>query len=226
MKKIAYSALPALALLAGAAQAESPFSANAAFTTDYVFRGISQTLEEPAVQAGFDFAHDSGLYASIWGSNVNFADGDQAHVEIDYIAGYASTLGELGYDLGAIYYSYPGADSALDYDFFEAFGALSYEFGPVSLAGGLNYSPEFFGDTGSATYVYVGASAPLAGIFSVSATVGRHDIDAADDYLHWQLGVGAELSGFAFDLSYHDTDLDGGGDIADSRLVATVSRSF
>jgi uncharacterized protein (TIGR02001 family) len=49
MKKIAYSALPALALLAGAAQAESPFSANAAFTTDYVFRGISQTLEEPAM---------------------------------------------------------------------------------------------------------------------------------------------------------------------------------
>lgn len=226
MKKTAFSTLPALALLAGAAQAESPFSANAAFTTDYVFRGISQTMEEAAVQAGLDFAHDSGLYASIWGSNVDFADGDEAQAEIDYIAGFASELGKLGYDVGVVYYSYPGAASALDYDFVEAYGALSYGLGAIGLSGGVNYSPEFFGDTGSATYVYVGAAAPLTDMFSVSTTVGHQAIADADDYLHWQVGVGAELSGFSLDLSYHDTDFDAGGDLADSRLVFTLSRAF
>lgn len=227
MKKLSALALCAL-LATGTAYAEdeSPFSANVGFTSDYVFRGVSQTLEEPAVQGGFDYAHASGFYAGVWGSNVNFGDGDEAHLEFDVYAGYSAEVGKLGYDLGLVYYAYPGASSSLDYDFLEAYGSLSYDFGSFSLSGGLNVSPDFFGSTGTATYVFIGASVPLGDTFTVSADLGRQDIEDADDYIHWRLGVAASAAGFDFDLSYHDTDWDNGGDLADSRLVLSVSRSF
>ncbi len=58
-------------------------SANVGFVSEYSFRGIAQSDEHPALQGGFDVSHSSGLYAGIWGSNVDFNDGDQASVEVD-----------------------------------------------------------------------------------------------------------------------------------------------
>ena len=65
------------------------FSGNAGIVTDYVYRGISQTDEGPAVQGGFDVGHSSGLYAGIWGSNVDFNDEDEAYDENEYNLGYS-----------------------------------------------------------------------------------------------------------------------------------------
>src|SRR5690606_3800728 len=98
---------------AGAAGAQAEVSANVTLATDYVFRGISQTDEKGAIQGGFDWAGETGLYAGIWASNVNF--GGDASTEMDYYGGYAGeTASGIGYDVGFIYYDYEG-ESELDY---------------------------------------------------------------------------------------------------------------
>jgi uncharacterized protein (TIGR02001 family) len=106
------------------------FSANVAITTDYRFRGITQSDENPAIQGGFDYnigvAEDIGIYAGVWASSVDFNDGDQASIEVDYYGGVTAEFVGIGLDVGLIYYTYPGASSGLDYDYLEGKIALSY----------------------------------------------------------------------------------------------------
>lgn len=230
--------LSALAIIACAfpatAQAETQIgdfslSANVGLYTDYAFRGVSQSNEGPAVQGGFDVSHTTGLYAGIWGSNVNFNDGDEAKIELDYYAGYANEYNGFAYDLGFIYYSYPGADSRLNYDFWEIAGAVGYDFDFASLSGSVNYSPEFFGDTGDAFYTAAALDVPLPYDFTASAHVGYQTIDDAPDYMDWGLGLGYDLHGFGLSLNYTDTNLDEPRDTADGsspRLIFGVSKSF
>lgn len=86
-------------------------SSNAYLVSDYLFRGQTQTWGRPAVQGGFDFAHESGFYAGTWGSNVSgnqFAGGS---LELDLYAGYSGKISEdIGYSAGFLYYYYPGAN--------------------------------------------------------------------------------------------------------------------
>jgi uncharacterized protein (TIGR02001 family) len=237
MKNI-YLTLSVLALSAGAfavsAHAEEQIgdfalSANVGMVSDYVFRGISQSDEQPAVQGGFDVTHSSGLYAGIWGSNVDFNDGDEAHIETDLYAGYAGEYEGFSYDIGGIYYAYPGADSDLDYDFFEVAGAIGYDFDVAALSGSINYSPDYFGGTGDAVYYAAALDVPLPYDFSFSAHAGHQTIDDAEDYTDWSLGLGYSVYGFDLSLAYYETDLDEPDECADgcdARVVFGVSKSF
>lgn len=210
------------------------FSANAAVTTNYLFRGISQTDNDPAIQGGFDYAHDIGVYLGVWGSNVDFNDGDEAHLELDFYGGVSSEIGGVSWDIGAIYFSYPGAAYSLDYDFIDAALSLGYDFKVVSLSAGLNYSPDNFGGSGDAFYYHAGASIPLPAEFSLDANVGRQEIDdntafGTPDYTDWNVGISRDFLGFNLSLTYHDTDLstvECGNDNCDARAVFTVSREF
>ena len=95
MKKI----LIAAAMVTVTVPALAEISGNVALTTDYRFRGISQTDRNPAVQGGFDWSHDSGFYLGTWGSNVDFA----GSLELDYYGGYANNINDnLAYDVGVI----------------------------------------------------------------------------------------------------------------------------
>ena len=99
-KNIALTALLIASPLAATA-VEVEVSANVALTTDYRFRGISQTDEKPAIQGGFDVALDNGIYIGTWGSNVDFANS----LELDYYIGFANDINEdWSYDVGYIYY--------------------------------------------------------------------------------------------------------------------------
>ena len=69
---------------------------SAAFTTDYLFRGISQTGNNAAVQAGMTATHESGAYFSIWGSNISFTEGG---LEMDALLGFSGKAGEVGLSL-------------------------------------------------------------------------------------------------------------------------------
>ncbi|MCB1591288.1 MAG: TorF family putative porin [Alphaproteobacteria bacterium] len=209
-------------------------SANVGFVTEYSFRGLAQSNENPAVQGGFDVNHTSGLYAGIWGSNVNFNDGDEASVEVDLYAGYANDFRGLNYDLGVIYYAYPGADSALDYDFWEFAASLGYDFEVVALTASYNYSPNFFADSGDAHYFSAAFEAPVFKGLSVNGHFGHQDIDdeskfGVEDYNDWSLGLGYNLYGFDLSLAYVDTDLDETSECSDGceeRVIFGVSRSF
>ncbi len=234
MRKTIPSALAAvLALGCGAATAD--VTGSVAFTTDYVFRGISQTDENPAVQGALNYNHESGVYAGIWGSNVDFNDGSDASMELDAYLGYAGSMDALGYDVGAIYYAYPGADA--DYDYWELKGTVSYSFENAALApklsGSIFYSPDFFLETGTAVYYTAGLTLNLPEAFALNMSVGYQDLDddqnAVDDYTDWKVGVSKELAGLLFDLSYTDTNDDGedfAGDWAEGRGILTVSKSF
>ena len=193
-------------MLTPAAQAQ--VSANVAIQSDYVWRGISQNAEDPSIQGGFDYAHESGLYAGVWGASVNY--GGAESTEGDLYFGYAGeTESGLGYDVGYIEYTYHGQDGASDSNFTEYYLGVSY-------AGfGLTYSlGDEFDDNIELSYGY-----DFEG-FSLAATYGDYD-----SYSYYQAGVSTEVGGIGLDLSYWDTDLDGIEE-ADGRMVFTVSKSF
>ena len=100
------------------------FSANVAITTDYTFRGISQSSSDAAIQGGFDWASDL-FYVGTWGSTVDFNDdlanpftgeqiSDGSSTEIDFYAGFTPSIGDIGLDFGVIYYLYPNAPDGDD----------------------------------------------------------------------------------------------------------------
>ena len=227
----------ALALPLSPAHAdESDFdlSANVGFVSQYSFRGITQSDEHPAVQGGFDVSHKTGLYAGVWGSNVDFNDGDEASVEVDVYAGYSGTVNNINYDVGFIYYAYPGADSSLNYDFWEASLALGYDFDVLAASASVNYSPEYFGDSGDALYYAANVDVPLPHDFTLSGHLGYQDIDdevafGVQDYMDWSVGLGYSFKGFDLSLSYVDTDLDEPSECADgcdAKVIFGISRSF
>ena len=208
--------------------------ANVGFVSEYSFRGIAQSDENIAVQGGFDIAHSSGLYAGVWGSNVDFNDGDEANVETDLYAGYSGSANGVNYDVGVIYYAYPGADSSLNYDFWEGSLALGYDFGMFSTSASVNYSPEYFGDSGHAEYYSFNVDVPLPQEFTLSGHVGHQNIEdnaafGVPDYTDWSVGLGYNLSGFDLSLQYVDTNLDEPGDCFDGcaeRVIFGISKSF
>jgi uncharacterized protein (TIGR02001 family) len=215
---------------------DAEISANAGFVTEYSFRGIAQSDEHPAIQGGFDIAHDSGVYVGIWGSNVDFNDGDEASVEVDLYAGYSGSISNVNYDLGVIYYAYPGADSSLNYDFWEGSLALGYDFGVLAVSTSINYSPEYFGESGDAQYYSLNTDVPLAYDFTLTGHVGHQVIDDGaafgigdDSYTDWSFGLAYTWEGFDLSLQYIDTNLDEPGECADGcseRVIFGISRSF
>ena len=113
-------------------------SANVTFASDYVWRGMTQS-DGPAIQGGFDFEDESGFYAGIWGSNVNFNDG--AGSELDYYAGYGFSLGEVGVDIGYIAFDYPQNQTGLDFK--ETYLGLSLGDLGLTLASGHDGAPNY-----------------------------------------------------------------------------------
>lgn len=221
------------------------FSANIGFITDYSFRGLSQTNEAAAIQGGIDWEHDLwidsgilGFYMGIWGSNVNFI-GTSESAEIDYYAGFSGEHMNFFYDVGVIYYLYPGSSDNLNFDFFETQGSLGYDFGYAQMTGAINYSPDFFGDSGSATYIQGDIAVPLPYGFTAGALVGYQNIDENDtfglpDYLTWGASVDlsldtlhSRLGGLSLGVSYTDTNISdfqcGGGQICDARFMLGLS---
>ncbi|WP_158218921.1 TorF family putative porin [Roseateles aquatilis] len=87
------------------------FTGNVGFVSDYRFRGISQTWKRPAVQAGFDYSHGSGLYVGTWASNVSGNSyNNGAGMEWDLYGGYKLAVADgVTLDVGALAYVYPGA---------------------------------------------------------------------------------------------------------------------
>ncbi len=82
---------------------------NAGLYSDYRFRGFTQTGYKPAFQGGFDIGHSSGFYIGNWNSNVEQGLYNGASLEMDFYGGYKSSVGDVGYDLGYIYYLYPNS---------------------------------------------------------------------------------------------------------------------
>ena len=127
---------------------EVAISGNVALTTDYAFRGISQTDQSPAIQGGLDLTSGS-FYAGAWASNINFGTGG-ANLELDVYGGYKFTAGPVNFDVGIIGYLYPGAaDDGAELDYWEGYVKPSIAVSDqVTLGGAIYYSPEFTAEIG------------------------------------------------------------------------------
>jgi uncharacterized protein (TIGR02001 family) len=203
------------------------FSANTALTTDYVFRGFSQSKEGPAVQGGFD-ATCGMFYAGVWGSSIDFDIGSS--MELDAYAGIKGTVGRFSYDLGIIYYGYPNQDSSLsqNVDWLEFKAGLSTEVWKGGTLGGtVFFSPDYNLETGNVWTLEGSFSQALPTIFgrvtpTFSALLGYQfssDDKVAftnrvtgDDskYMYWNAGVTFGLDkNWSLDVRYWDTNING-----------------
>ena len=234
LKKLSMLCLAASALTTTSAMAwesadgQFSTSASVAMSSDYVWRCYSQTDNEPAISGSFDLGHSSGLYAGTWASNVDF--GDETCMEIDIYAGFASEIGDTGisYDVGILRYIYPDED----YDWNEVY--LSLGFGPFSVS--VAHSGDVYGSDENGTYYSAGFDYDLPMNIALSTGIGYYDYDddvfgaSEDSATDYRIGLSTELVGFGWDLTYTDSDSDGedlyGGNIADGRLIFTVSKSL
>lgn len=230
-----------LLVATGTANAQVELSGNVLITNDYVFRGLSQTSEEPAVQGGIDLSGPSGLYVGTWGSNLNFGEdlsvGPRAHLELDLYGGIAPSAAGFDFDFGGIYYAYPGAASVRDYNYYELYAGVARALGPVTAGVNGAYSPDFFAASGAATYGGVDLSfgIPQSPV-TLDGTVGYQYIELNDvfgtpDYLTWSAGASANVFGLGLGAAVTGTDLDeddcfGGSDLCAPRFIISVGRDL
>ncbi|HZV37521.1 MAG TPA: TorF family putative porin [Pseudoxanthomonas sp.] len=204
---------------------------NAALTSDYVWRGSTQTHGDPAVQAGFKVASDAGFYASVWGSNVEFAPETHASSELDFVVGWGKSLGDdWAADVNVLHYRYPS--TTVDLNWTELNGTLTYK-GNYWLSAG--YSNEALGYGASGTYTQLGAKFPLNDRFRFEAAAAHYFLDdrvvAENGYSHGQLSaIWAFKAPFEARLTAHATDSNAkrifGDNFAGSRVEAALQASF
>lgn len=212
-------------LAAVAAESAHTLTGNVGLYSNYVFRGISQTSGEPAIQGGLDYTHQSGLYLGTWASNVSWLEDFQGYtngsVEIDLYGGFRGSLGDSGvsFDVGAIQYLYPGDRPAgiTKADTTELYGALSWKWFTLKYSHAL--SDEVFGfgpNADGSGYLNLAASMPLG---ESGLTLGAHwgtfkfENFGAQDYDDWgvrlsyDLGkLGSATSGVSVGVMYTDTN--------------------
>ena len=232
--KSTLSMLTAAAVLAAAplaALAESPFSANLALTSKYKFRGQDQSDPAkavlPAVQGGFDFA-SSGFYLGNWNSSVGFLGG----TEMDFYGGYRGEANGISYDVGALYYYYPGTDSSANTT--ELYGSVG--FGPVTAKYSRVVSSKWFGvDGGKGTgYLELNASHEVAPGIKLVAHIGATQFsggaknNGSVNFSDYKLGADFDVgSGFTVGAAYVGaTKKADWGDINKSRVVLTLSKAL
>lgn len=212
-------------------------SANVALTSDYRFRGISQSDEELAIQGGFDVGFAPGFYVGVWGSSVDFdsngaADGS---LEADYYAGWAGNIGDsdVGIDVGYIYYDYPGDDGGFG-DYQEFYVTASW----MDVEVGIAYSDDYYGETDEFWYLSGDYSFSVSDEVSIGLHIGYNMLEEdggflatdEDAYIDYSVSVSYAVKGVDLTLALVGTDLDEddvfGTDWADDTAVFTISKSM
>ena len=250
MRKIILG-LSAVALTAVAAPAfaqEEPapavtVSGGATVVSDYRFRGISQTDKKFAVQGTLSVAHESGLYATVWGSSIDDYVAAFSDQEIDLSVGYKKTFDAVTVDVGVLYYYYPGAEAfgSYDSDFFEPYASVSGTVGPVTAKLSAAYAPKQSAlsiGAGKEDNLYtaldLSAAVPNTPV-SLSAHIGHSFgpsyLTIGDEYTDWSLGASYTWNHITFGVSYVDTDKSlfspiTGRNISKAGVVGSIGVSF
>ncbi len=181
------------------------FESNVALSSEYMWRGMTQSDGQAAVSGGFDISGESGAYFGVWGSNVEY--GDDATMELDYYLGYAGeTEGGLSYDIGYLLYDFPGAD----YDAEEIYLGLGYSFFGVTYSAGQDDAPD-----------NVEFSVAL-GESGVGLTYGDYDEIGKYTILSYDLPM--DFAGLTVSLSWNDIDYD--DDLAEDDDVIAITLSM
>lgn len=224
-----------LALPAKADDTKLTLTGSATITTDYMFRSISNTNQEPAAQPEFDLTYGM-FYAYVWGSNTAFGDG----IELDYGIGITPKWKNITFNIAGLYYTYPGDNENIGY--FELKTGASWTGGAWTVAVNNYWSPDnfqFFGDSNAIEGTVGYALGHKWWNFfspSLSGTVGFQSYDKnAADYTYWNAGLTLGfLDHWSADIRYYDTTYDdaeclaqsGGRNNCDARAVGTLKATF
>ncbi|MCK6372176.1 MAG: TorF family putative porin [Gammaproteobacteria bacterium] len=231
--------------------ANAEWSATVTGTSDYDFRGISQTEGDPALQGSVDYA--AGLfYGSIWASTIDFGEDVDGDVEVDLVAGLASeTERGIRWDVGATYYVYPGSNEDLangieeSPDYAEIYGGLGY--GPLDVK--YWWSPDLYDSDETASYLEANLGVDLPAEFGLVIHYGYsfgdyfdllEDEASADpdyngddaDYTDFSVGVTRTFGRFDSELKMVTTntddyfEVDRGAFRNDTRIIFALSTTF
>ncbi len=181
-------------------------------TTDYVFRGVSQTMSSTALQGSLDVSHESGFFAYVWGSNVDYvadvAPDDGANIEVDVLVGYSQGISDrVAVTASWVRYVYPGMRDEICYDFSEWTGTVTLDdMHSVAVA----YSPDAFGSGGSSLYYSVSTAFDLPANLELALQLGRYDLrhSYGEFYDHATASIAGSLEKLTWTLDYHLTSSD------------------
>ena len=243
-KKLVTAAVTA-ALMAGfgstqaVAADEFEISGNIALTSDYRFRGISQSDEDPAVQGGFDVGFEPGFYLGTWGSSIDFGGGNDtgsfSTLELDYYGGWRGPIGDsdFGVDVGYAYYDYPGdtVDPKGDYQEFYVKGSWT------TLVFAVFYSDDYYAETGESWYFSGDYSLGLIDSLTLGLHAGYTDLDEVgflsndtQDYTDYAVSLTYNWATVDFSVAYVGTDLDEedyfGTELAEPVAVFTIKKAM
>jgi len=208
---------------------------SASFTTDYMFRSISNTKNDPAVQPEFDLTYGM-FFFTLWGSNTSFGN----NIELDYYGGIAPKWKDVTFTLAGNAYTYPGSDNI---DYFELHTGAAWAQGPWSLALNDYWSPDNFQTFGQSNaiegdwgYTF---SNKIWNFFtpSISGAIGFQSYEkVASDYTYWNVGLTfGFMKNWSADVRYYDTTYNedqcfvntGNSRTAcDARAVGTIKVTF
>ena len=197
----------------------SPFAWNAALTSEYVWRGVSQSNEGVAFQTGLTYTSPIGVYATVWGSNVDFGAGDP-DFEVDGIVGFNTDFSDnVNFDVSVIRYMYPGAG---DLDWNELDTKTTF-LGSYSLI--VNYSNDAWATGESGLYYGVAGSWELPAGLGLAASAGRSDFSSdagIHDYADWSVSLSKGFGPATASVGYYESDGDF-GELGDDRIVLTIA---
>lgn len=194
-----------------------------AAVSDYRFRGISLSDKDPAFQPEISVTHESGVYFTLWGSNIANNGGDD--IEVDVSAGWAGKAGPLNLDVGAVYYVYPGASGA---NYVELLGSVGTDVGKGNVALNVGYAPSqnHLGNQDN-LYVAVSGEYPVGDTgLTLNGSFGIEDGAFADNKKDWSLGVDYDLAGLTVGVKYIDTAHTFGDPLGKGTAVVSISKTF
>lgn len=207
--------------------AQAKISSTVTLASDYLFNGITQTRENPALQVSLDWSNSNGNYAGLWASNVDF--GDEIDIEFDGYMGYTGQLSDqVWFDTGLAYYSYHGGSSASDINYVEVYGAV----GAGNTTVKLWYSPDYAGTDAKHYVLALMQAIPINENFAINLQLdtsksldkGLFVWESGDDsYIHWKVESAFSWHGFDLTVGIEGTDLDTYGE---TRLLTKISRTF
>jgi uncharacterized protein (TIGR02001 family) len=198
-------------LLAFAGAASAEISITPTLTSDYDFRGVTQSSRDPAFQLGLTYTGETGMYFGLWGSSIDFDITPQSNdvygpsTEVDVFAGYAGGDAEegVGYDLGAIYYSYPNAGE-LNYP--EVYAGFSKKFFSAKVW----YSWDYAHSGNTSYYADTNLKVPSSNGFSLIGHVGYSggqywsEDGGPGKYMDWAAGFAYDVKGATMTFKYVD----------------------
>lgn len=196
----------------------SSVTGSVAVVNDYLFRGLSQTNRDPAVQPGIEYDHASGWYIGAWGSNISWlsdvstsAAPVSSSVELDFYTGYRGTFAtDWSYDVGLYEYYYPGtypAGFVRPYTT-EAYASLAWK--GITLKYSQTLTNLFgFADSKNSGYVDLSWNKEFSPGWTFNSHVGHQDVANTPgfSYTDWKIGVTRAFDkGYSVALGYYDTN--------------------